>query len=374
MAAVLPGRPAADDHEAQRHDGEATDLLCVPVTGAGAWPLQSDRSCPGVSCPGRRMPSPTASIGAASSPDRRWSGARWSPPPPTSCCAPPRPTPRCAAAGQSCACGSLCCDGYTEFCCAIYGANACPSGSLTGGWWKADGSSFCGGAARYYMDCHKPCGAAAAAAAASAAARATARRAVAATAAATTARRDAPRSATATATTARACIGPIQCRVVTCTAAVADRAVCSSQRGAHRQQHPLAQPSVPPGRAADLPGRRRLGRRPASTASASTTTATAGGRSGRRATTSNPVPKFTYGRHRRRPSRSSATGTATARDSIGIFRERTVAPQQHGQSRATTVLHQPEARASGRRHPGGRRLERRRDRRPRDLPQAATGT
>jgi len=64
----------------------------------------------------------------------------------------------CTCQGQGCACGSLCCDGYTEFCCAIYGANACPAGSLTGGWWKADGSSFCGGAARYYMDCHKPCG------------------------------------------------------------------------------------------------------------------------------------------------------------------------------------------------------------------------
>ena len=34
----------------------------------------------------------------------------------------------CSCQGQSCTCGSLCCDGYTEFCCAIYGANACPSG------------------------------------------------------------------------------------------------------------------------------------------------------------------------------------------------------------------------------------------------------
>jgi hypothetical protein len=64
----------------------------------------------------------------------------------------------CSCLGKACTCGSLCCDGYTEFCCAIYGANACPTGSITGGWWKADGSSFCGGAARYYMDCHKPCG------------------------------------------------------------------------------------------------------------------------------------------------------------------------------------------------------------------------
>jgi len=64
----------------------------------------------------------------------------------------------CSCRGQACECGSLCCDGYTEFCCALYGANRCPTGSITGGWWKADGSSFCGGAARYYMDCHKPCG------------------------------------------------------------------------------------------------------------------------------------------------------------------------------------------------------------------------
>jgi hypothetical protein len=64
----------------------------------------------------------------------------------------------CSCRGLSCDCGALCCDGYTEFCCAIYGANACPSGSLIGGWWKADGSAYCGGKARYYMDCHKPCG------------------------------------------------------------------------------------------------------------------------------------------------------------------------------------------------------------------------
>jgi hypothetical protein len=64
----------------------------------------------------------------------------------------------CSCQGQSCSCGSLCCDGYTEFCCALTGVNGCPTGSLTGGWWKADGSSFCGGRARYYMDCHKPCG------------------------------------------------------------------------------------------------------------------------------------------------------------------------------------------------------------------------
>jgi hypothetical protein len=64
----------------------------------------------------------------------------------------------CGCSGSSCDCGSLCCDGYTEFCCALNGVNACPAGAVTGGWWKVDGSSFCGGQARYYMDCHRTCG------------------------------------------------------------------------------------------------------------------------------------------------------------------------------------------------------------------------
>jgi hypothetical protein len=65
----------------------------------------------------------------------------------------------CSCNGSSCACGSLCCDGYTEFCCTLSGANACPPGTLTAGWWKVDGSQFCGGAARYYLDCNAQCGA-----------------------------------------------------------------------------------------------------------------------------------------------------------------------------------------------------------------------
>ncbi|MDQ3681090.1 MAG: hypothetical protein M3378_11245 [Actinomycetota bacterium] len=60
----------------------------------------------------------------------------------------------CRCANQSCTCGSACCDGYTEFCCTITGANVCPGGTFAGGWWKADGTSFCGGAARYYIDCN----------------------------------------------------------------------------------------------------------------------------------------------------------------------------------------------------------------------------
>lgn len=64
----------------------------------------------------------------------------------------------CSCSGSACACGSLCCDGYTEFCCTISGQNSCPPGTLTGGWWKVDGSNYCGGKARYYIDCNAQCG------------------------------------------------------------------------------------------------------------------------------------------------------------------------------------------------------------------------
>jgi hypothetical protein len=65
----------------------------------------------------------------------------------------------CSCNGSSCDCGSLCCDGYTEFCCTTSGVNWCPSGAVTGGWWKVDSSHFCGGnAPRYYLDCHRTCG------------------------------------------------------------------------------------------------------------------------------------------------------------------------------------------------------------------------
>jgi hypothetical protein len=65
----------------------------------------------------------------------------------------------CSCNGQSCDCGSLCCSGYTEFCCTTTGTNWCPPGAVTGGWWKVDNSHFCGGnAPRYYLDCHNTCG------------------------------------------------------------------------------------------------------------------------------------------------------------------------------------------------------------------------
>jgi hypothetical protein len=64
----------------------------------------------------------------------------------------------CGCSGSTCNCSSLCCDGYTEFCCTLTGVNMCPTGTVPGGWWKVDGSSFCGGKARYYIDCHRGCG------------------------------------------------------------------------------------------------------------------------------------------------------------------------------------------------------------------------
>jgi hypothetical protein len=62
----------------------------------------------------------------------------------------------CNCSGSSCQCGSLCCDGYTEFCCTMTGANSCPPGTLAAGWWKADGSAYCAGP-RYYIDCNATC-------------------------------------------------------------------------------------------------------------------------------------------------------------------------------------------------------------------------
>lgn len=54
-----------------------------------------------------------------------------------------------------CGADAGCNDGYSAFCCTINnGRNECPPDSFIGGWWKADNSSFCGGSARYYIDCN----------------------------------------------------------------------------------------------------------------------------------------------------------------------------------------------------------------------------
>jgi hypothetical protein len=55
---------------------------------------------------------------------------------------------------NQCGTGTLCRDGYTEFCCVINnGINACPPGTAAAGWWRADYSIFCSGT-RYYIDCN----------------------------------------------------------------------------------------------------------------------------------------------------------------------------------------------------------------------------
>src|SRR6185437_10430269 len=63
----------------------------------------------------------------------------------------------CECGDAGCGCGSTCCSGFSEFCCSINGGyNYCPTGTVMGGWWKADNSSYCDGP-RYYMDCNASC-------------------------------------------------------------------------------------------------------------------------------------------------------------------------------------------------------------------------
>jgi len=60
-----------------------------------------------------------------------------------------------SAYASVCGTDASCSSGYTVFCCTINkGSNTCPPGTFAGGWWKADHSSYCGGAARYYIDCN----------------------------------------------------------------------------------------------------------------------------------------------------------------------------------------------------------------------------
>ncbi|MDT4926922.1 MAG: hypothetical protein QOG01_4635 [Pseudonocardiales bacterium] len=59
-----------------------------------------------------------------------------------------------------CGTDAYCSAGWSAFCCSINGGhNTCPPNTYAGGWWKADRSSFCGGAARYYIDCNAKPGA-----------------------------------------------------------------------------------------------------------------------------------------------------------------------------------------------------------------------
>jgi hypothetical protein len=54
-----------------------------------------------------------------------------------------------------CGPGAECNEGWSAMCCTInHGNNTCPPHTFPGGWWKADRSSYCGGHARYYIDCN----------------------------------------------------------------------------------------------------------------------------------------------------------------------------------------------------------------------------
>jgi uncharacterized protein with LGFP repeats len=62
------------------------------------------------------------------------------------------------AADTVCGPAASCSAGYTVFCCTInHGANACPPGTFTAGWWKAADSSWCCGGYRYITDCNATC-------------------------------------------------------------------------------------------------------------------------------------------------------------------------------------------------------------------------
>jgi hypothetical protein len=59
-----------------------------------------------------------------------------------------------------CSPGSLCCDGWTAFCCQLPGGtnNACPPYAFVGGWWQChySRSSLCNPTnVRYYLDCNR---------------------------------------------------------------------------------------------------------------------------------------------------------------------------------------------------------------------------
>ena len=63
-----------------------------------------------------------------------------------------------AAYDTICGPGNTAASGWTIFCATINkGANTCPPGSFAAGWWKAGGSSWCGGGYRYIVDCNAQC-------------------------------------------------------------------------------------------------------------------------------------------------------------------------------------------------------------------------
>jgi hypothetical protein len=63
-----------------------------------------------------------------------------------------------AAYATICGPGNTASSGWTVFCATVNkGVNTCPPGSFAAGWWKAAGSSWCGGGYRYIVDCNARC-------------------------------------------------------------------------------------------------------------------------------------------------------------------------------------------------------------------------
>ncbi|MGH3441770.1 MAG: LGFP repeat-containing protein [Nitriliruptorales bacterium] len=61
-----------------------------------------------------------------------------------------------SAYASVCGAEASCGGSWTAMCCTVNGgANTCPPGSFAAGWWKVDGSEFCLGGPRYYIDCNR---------------------------------------------------------------------------------------------------------------------------------------------------------------------------------------------------------------------------
>ncbi len=65
---------------------------------------------------------------------------------------------RQSAYATICGPGNTAASGWSVFCATVNGGlNTCPPGTFAAGWWRAAGSSWCGGQNRYIVDCNASC-------------------------------------------------------------------------------------------------------------------------------------------------------------------------------------------------------------------------